>query len=76
MNPLRDRAQEKEGVPQPQQCALTARGQEGVGEAEGAAREGRTASGGKEEDEDVARSYQGTVFSGKLQQVVCRATDR
>ena len=45
-------------------------------EAEGAARERRAASGREEEDEAVARSYHGTVLSGKLPQAVCRATDR
>ena len=45
-------------------------------EAEGAAREGRSASGGKEEDEAVAWSYHDTVLSGKLRQAVRRATDR
>ena len=48
----------------------------GDAEAKGAAREGRAASGGEEEDEAVARSYHNTVLSGKLQQAVCRATDR
>ena len=44
-------------------------------EAEGAAQEGRAASGGKEEEESVAQSYHNTVLSGNLQQAVCRATD-
>ena len=38
----------------------------GDSEAEGAAREVRAASFGKEEDDAVARSYHDTVFSGKL----------
>ena len=38
----------------------------GDAEAEGAAREGMVASGGEEEDEAVARSYDDTVLSGKL----------
>ena len=45
-------------------------------EAEGAAREVRAASGGEEEEEAVARSYHDTVMSGRLHQVVCRATNR
>ena len=48
----------------------------GDAEAEGAAREGRAASGGEEEDEDVARSYHDTVMLGKIRQAVCQATDR
>ena len=48
----------------------------GDAKAEGAAREGRSASGGKEEDDDVVRSYHDTVLSGKLQKAVRRATDR
>ena len=40
----------------------------GDAEAEGAVREGRSASGGEEEDEAVARSYNNTVLSGKLRQ--------
>ena len=48
----------------------------GGAEVEGAAREGRGASGGKEEDESVARVYHDTVLSGKLQQAVRQATDR
>ena len=39
-------------------------------EAEGAAREGRAASGGEEEDEAVARSFHDTVLLGKLRQDV------
>ena len=46
----------------------------GNAEAERDAREGRSASGGKEEDEAVARSYHDTVLSGKLWQAVRRAT--
>ena len=38
----------------------------GDAEAEGAARENRAASGGKEEENAVVRSYQNTVLSGKL----------
>ena len=45
-------------------------------EAEGAVREGRSASRGEEEDEVVAQSYHGTVFSVKLRQAVCQVTDR
>ena len=48
----------------------------GDAEAEGDTREVRVASGGEEEDEAVDRSYHDTVFSGKLQQAVRRATDR
>ena len=44
--------------------------------AEGDAREGRSSSGGNEEDEAVARSYHNTVFSGKLHQDVHQAPDR
>ena len=44
--------------------------------AEGAAWEGRDASGGEDEDEATARSYHDTVLSGKLHQAVCQATDR
>ena len=38
----------------------------GDAKAEGAAREGRAASLGEEEDEAVAWSYHNTVLSGKL----------
>ena len=48
----------------------------GVAEAEGAAREGRTASGGEEKDEAIASSYQSTVLLGMLMQVVHQATNR
>ena len=48
----------------------------GDAKAEEATREGRAASGGEEEDKAVARSYHDTVFSGKLRQAVCRATDK
>ena len=48
----------------------------GDANAEGAAREGRAASGREEEDEAVARIYHDTVFSGKLWQAVHRATNR
>ena len=44
--------------------------------AEGAAREGRAASYGEEEDEAVARSYHYTVLSSKLLHAVCWATHR
>ena len=49
-----------------------------VGDAkvEGAAQEGRAASGGEEEDEAAARSYHDTVLSGKLRQAVRQATER
>ena len=45
----------------------------GDSEAEGAAREGRTASGGKEEDDAVAWIYQDRVLSGKIRQAVLQA---
>ena len=48
----------------------------GDAEAVGAAREGRAASGGKEEKKAMARSYHETVLSGKLWQAVCQATNR
>ena len=48
----------------------------GNAEAEGAAQEGRSASGGKEEDESAAWSYHDTILSRKLWQDVCQATDR
>ena len=48
----------------------------GYADAEGAAPEGRAASGGKEEDKAVARSYHNTVLSGKLRQAIRWATDR
>ena len=48
----------------------------GDAEAEGAAREGRAAFSDEEEDDAVAWSFHKTVLSGKLQQVVRRATDR
>ena len=48
----------------------------GDAEAEGAAREGRAAFSGEEEDDAVARSFHETVLSGKLRQAVPRATDR
>ena len=47
----------------------------GDDEAEGAAREGRAASGGEEEDEAVARMYHDNVLSGKLSQAVRWETD-
>ena len=46
----------------------------GDAEAEGAAREGRSAFSGKEEDDAVARSFHESVLSGKLRQAVRRAT--
>ena len=48
----------------------------GDAEAEGAAREGRSAFSGEEEDNAVAQSFHETVLSGKLHQAVRRATDR
>ena len=48
----------------------------GDAEAEGAAREGRAALSGEEEDDAVARGFHRTVLSGNLQQAVRRATDR
>ena len=48
----------------------------GDADVEGAAREGRAASGGEEEYNAVARSYHDTMLSGKLIQAVCQATDR
>ena len=48
----------------------------GDAELEGSACEGRAASGGKEEDEAVVRSYHNTVLSGKLRYAVRQATDR
>ena len=48
----------------------------GDANAEGAAREGRVASGGEEEEEAVERSYHDTVLSGKLRQAVRQATYR
>ena len=45
-------------------------------DAEGAAREGRSAFIGEEEDDAVARSFHETVLSGNLRQAVRRATDR
>ena len=45
-------------------------------DVEGAARDGRAASGGEEEDEAISQSYNDTVFSGKLRHAVCRKTDR
>ena len=38
----------------------------GDAKAEGAAREGKAANGGEEEEEAVARSYHDMVLSGKL----------
>ena len=48
----------------------------GYAEAEGAAREGRSASCGEESDDAVARRYHDTVLSGKLRQAVRRSTNR
>ena len=48
----------------------------GDAEAEGAAREGRAASGRQEEEEAVAWSYHDTVLSGKLRQAFLPATNR
>ena len=48
----------------------------GDAKAEGAAQEGRAASGCEEEDEAVDRSFHKTVLSGKLRQAVRRAPDR
>ena len=48
----------------------------GDSEAEGAAREGRTISSGKDEYDALARSYHDTVLSGKLQKAVRRSIDR
>ena len=47
----------------------------GDAEAEGASQEGRAASGGKEEDNIVAQSYHGTVFTAKIWQAIRQATD-
>ena len=44
--------------------------------AEGAAREGRAASGGEEEYEAIVWSYHATLLSGKLRQAVRWSTDR
>ena len=44
--------------------------------ADGAAREGRSASSEEEEDDAVARSFCETVLLGKLRRYVRRATDR
>ena len=43
-------------------------------EAEGAAREGRAAFSGEEEDDAVAQGFHETVLLGKLRQAVRRAT--
>ena len=48
----------------------------GDAKSEGGAREGRAASGGKEEDNAMARSFHETVLLGKLCQAVRQATDR
>ena len=44
--------------------------------AEGAAREGRASSDGKEEEEAVARSYHNIVFSSKIRKAVHWETDK
>ena len=48
----------------------------GDAEVEGAAREGRAASGGEDKDEAVARNYHDTLLSGKLLRAVRQATKR
>ena len=48
----------------------------GNADVEGAAREGRAASGGEEEDEAVSKSYHHTMMSSKLRQAVQLATNR
>ena len=48
----------------------------GDAKAEGAAREGRSASGGDEEEDAVNRSFHETVLSGKLRHAVRRETHR
>ena len=48
----------------------------GDAKAEGAAREGRSAFSGKDEDDAVARGFHETVISGKLRQAVRRKTNR
>ena len=48
----------------------------GDAEAEGAAREGRAAFSGEDEDDAVARSFHNTLLSGKLRQAVRWATNR
>ena len=48
----------------------------GDAEAEEAAREGRAAISGKEEDNAMAQSFHERVLSGKLRQAVRRATER
>ena len=48
----------------------------GDAEAEGAARVGKSAFSGKEEDNAVARSFHETVLSEKLRQAICQATNR
>ena len=48
----------------------------GDAEAEGAARKGRSAFSGEEEEDAMARSFHDTMLSGKLRQAVCWATNR
>ena len=48
----------------------------GDADAEGAAKEGRAARGGEEEDEAATRSYHDTILSGEISQAVRRATRR
>ena len=48
----------------------------GDAEAEEAAREGRAAFSGEEEDYAMSRSFHETVLSGKLRQAVRRATNQ
>ena len=48
----------------------------GDADSEGAAQEGRAASGSKEEDKAIGWNYHDTVLSGKLQQAVYWATNR
>ena len=59
-----------------QRIGIRAAGLVGDAKAEGAAREGRAAFRGKEEDDAVVWSFYETVLLGKLRQAVRRATDR
>ena len=45
-------------------------------EADGSARKVRAACGGEEEDKALARSFHGTVLSGKVLQAVFLATNK